>query len=156
MLGSLRSTGSVTWRSVTSPSIVAVSTAHRADAFAACRRLIDEIKAEVPIWKHQRFADGRTEWVGSTPWPTGRSAPSDAATYPGLVTVLYWLVVPLLVTALAAVWVAFAHRSRPPADPRDSMAEHERFRRAMERPAPPTRAHVRPPPESPTSRALSA
>jgi hypothetical protein len=55
------------------------------------------------------------------------------------VTVLYWLVVPLLVTALAAVWVAFAHRARPPADPRDSMAEHERFRQAMERPAPPAR-----------------
>ena len=54
-------------------------------------------------------------------------------------TVLYWLAVPLLVTALAAVWVAFAHRARPPADPRDSMAEHERFRQAMERPAPPVR-----------------
>ena len=51
-------------------------------------------------------------------------------------TVLYWLVVPLLVTALAAMWVAFSHRTRPPADPRDSMAEHQRFRQAMERPAP--------------------
>lgn len=51
-------------------------------------------------------------------------------------TVLYWLVVPLLVTALAAAWVAYAHRTRPPADPRDSMAEHQRFRQAMERPAP--------------------
>jgi hypothetical protein len=50
------------------------------------------------------------------------------------VTVLYWLVVPILVTALAAAWVAFAHRARPPADPRDSMAEHQRFRQAMERP----------------------
>ena len=54
-------------------------------------------------------------------------------------TVLYWLVVPLVVTALAAAWVAFAHRTRPPADPRDSMAEHQRFRQAMERPAPPLR-----------------
>lgn len=51
-------------------------------------------------------------------------------------TVLVWLVVPLLITALAAAWVAFAHRTRPPADPRDSMAEHQRFRAAMERPAP--------------------
>jgi molybdopterin synthase catalytic subunit len=45
--------------------VVAVSAAHRGDAFAASGRLIDEIKAEVPIWKHQRFADGGTEWVGS-------------------------------------------------------------------------------------------
>ncbi len=44
--------------------VVAVSTAHRADAFALCRALIDEVKAEVPIWKHQRFADGQEEWVG--------------------------------------------------------------------------------------------
>ncbi|HYN75232.1 MAG TPA: hypothetical protein VEV13_03465 [Candidatus Limnocylindria bacterium] len=51
-------------------------------------------------------------------------------------TVLYWLLVPLLVTALAAGWIMFAHRSRPRADPRESMAEHERFRQAMERPAP--------------------
>ena len=45
--------------------IVAVSAAHRGDAFTASRRLIDEIKAEVPIWKHQTFVDGRAEWVGS-------------------------------------------------------------------------------------------
>ena len=45
--------------------VVAVSAAHRGVAFAASRRLIDEIKAEVPIWKHQRFVDGSTEWVGA-------------------------------------------------------------------------------------------
>jgi len=28
-------------------------------------RLIDLLKASVPIWKHQRFADGDSEWVGS-------------------------------------------------------------------------------------------
>ena len=44
-----------------------MSSAHRAEAFAAARRLIDELKAEVPIWKHQRFADGGSEWVG-TEW----------------------------------------------------------------------------------------
>lgn len=43
----------------------AVSAAHRAEAFAACSALIDEVKARVPIWKEQRFADGSTEWVGS-------------------------------------------------------------------------------------------
>lgn len=45
--------------------VVAVATAHRAEAFAAARELIDEIKAEVPIWKHQVFSDGGEEWVGS-------------------------------------------------------------------------------------------
>ena len=44
--------------------VVAVSCAHRGDAFDACRMLIDELKAAVPIWKHQRFADGSSEWVG--------------------------------------------------------------------------------------------
>ena len=45
--------------------VVAVAAAHRDTAYAASRRLIDELKADVPIWKHQRFADGTTEWVGS-------------------------------------------------------------------------------------------
>jgi hypothetical protein len=49
------------------------------------------------------------------------------------VTVLYWLVVPLVATAIAAVWVAFTHRARPRAETQDSMAEHQRFRQAMER-----------------------
>jgi molybdopterin synthase catalytic subunit len=46
--------------------VVAVSSPHRAEALDACRALIDELKATVPIWKHQRFADGASEWVGST------------------------------------------------------------------------------------------
>jgi molybdopterin synthase catalytic subunit len=45
--------------------VVGVSCAHRAEAFHACHALIDELKATVPIWKHQRFADGTDEWVGS-------------------------------------------------------------------------------------------
>ena len=45
--------------------VVAVSSPHRAEALDACRALIDELKATVPIWKHQRFADGASEWVGS-------------------------------------------------------------------------------------------
>jgi molybdopterin synthase catalytic subunit len=45
--------------------VVAVSCPHRAEAFEACRRLIDDLKHEVPIWKHQRFADGTEEWVGA-------------------------------------------------------------------------------------------
>jgi molybdopterin synthase catalytic subunit len=45
--------------------VVATTAAHRGDAFQASRALIDTLKAEVPIWKHQRFADGREEWVGT-------------------------------------------------------------------------------------------
>ncbi|HLQ54247.1 MAG TPA: molybdenum cofactor biosynthesis protein MoaE [Streptosporangiaceae bacterium] len=45
--------------------VVAVSSVHRGEAFAACRALIDELKAAVPIWKHQVFGDGGSEWVNS-------------------------------------------------------------------------------------------
>ncbi|SCK31789.1 molybdenum cofactor biosynthesis protein MoaE [Streptomyces sp. WMMB 322] len=45
--------------------VVAVSCPHRAEAFAACHRLVDDLKREVPIWKHQTFADGTEEWVGA-------------------------------------------------------------------------------------------
>ncbi len=43
--------------------LIGVATPHRADAFEACRFLIDELKREVPIWKMERYRDGRTEWV---------------------------------------------------------------------------------------------
>ena len=42
---------------------VAVSCPHRDQAFEACRWLIDAIKATVPIWKKETYADGRDEWV---------------------------------------------------------------------------------------------
>lgn len=45
--------------------IVATAAAHRGQAFDASRALIDQLKAEVPIWKHQLFADGTEEWVGT-------------------------------------------------------------------------------------------
>jgi molybdopterin synthase catalytic subunit len=45
--------------------VVATAAAHRGEAFQACRALIDELKATVPIWKHQRFSDGSDEWVGT-------------------------------------------------------------------------------------------
>lgn len=44
--------------------VVAASCPHRAEAFAACRALIDELKATVPIWKNQVFDDGSQGWVG--------------------------------------------------------------------------------------------
>lgn len=45
--------------------VVATTAAHRGESFAASRTLIDTLKAEVPIWKHQIFSDGTTEWVGT-------------------------------------------------------------------------------------------
>lgn len=45
--------------------VAAVAAAHRKQAFAACDALVDEVKAQVPIWKHQRFTDGTDEWVGA-------------------------------------------------------------------------------------------
>ena len=44
--------------------IASVAAAHRAEAFAACERLVELIKANVPIWKRQYLTDGATEWVG--------------------------------------------------------------------------------------------
>jgi molybdopterin synthase catalytic subunit len=42
----------------------AASAGHRAEAFAACERLVEEIKRGVPIWKRQHYDDGVSEWVG--------------------------------------------------------------------------------------------
>jgi molybdopterin synthase catalytic subunit len=44
--------------------IAVVAAPHRAEAFAACARLVDEIKSGVPIWKRQHLDDGTAEWVG--------------------------------------------------------------------------------------------
>lgn len=44
--------------------VLAVGAPHRGAAFAACQGLIDDLKASVPIWKHQSFSDGTDEWVG--------------------------------------------------------------------------------------------
>ncbi|GAA3229302.1 molybdenum cofactor biosynthesis protein MoaE [Dactylosporangium siamense] len=41
----------------------AISTSHRADAFLLCARLVDEVKARLPVWKRQVFTDGEEEWV---------------------------------------------------------------------------------------------
>jgi molybdopterin synthase catalytic subunit len=45
--------------------IVAAAGGHRDQAFRIGRVLIDRIKAEVPLWKRQRFSDGAHEWVGA-------------------------------------------------------------------------------------------
>jgi molybdopterin synthase catalytic subunit len=45
---------------------IAVAGAHRDEAFAACRHLIEEVKRRVPIWKREIYADGTEEWVDPT------------------------------------------------------------------------------------------
>lgn len=46
-------------------SVVVVAAApHRAEAFAACRWVIDEIKSRLPVWKREHYADGTADWVG--------------------------------------------------------------------------------------------
>ncbi len=42
---------------------VGVTAAHRAEAFEGCRYIIDEIKARLPIWKKEHYADGSSQWV---------------------------------------------------------------------------------------------
>jgi molybdopterin synthase catalytic subunit len=46
--------------------LIGVATAHRADAFEACRYIIDTIKQTVPIWKKEVFTDGEV-WVNAHP-----------------------------------------------------------------------------------------
>lgn len=47
------------------PAIIATAaSAHRADAFEACRALVERVKAELPVWKREILADGSHTWVG--------------------------------------------------------------------------------------------
>ena len=46
---------------------VGVSAPHRDAAFAACRYIIDEVKVRVPIWKHERYAEGDAGWLHPEP-----------------------------------------------------------------------------------------
>jgi molybdopterin synthase catalytic subunit len=45
--------------------VAAVAADHRGAAFEMCALLVDTVKARLPVWKHQLFADGSDEWVGS-------------------------------------------------------------------------------------------
>ncbi len=45
--------------------VAAVAADHRRAAFETCARLVDEIKDRLPVWKHQIFSDGTSEWVNS-------------------------------------------------------------------------------------------
>ena len=43
--------------------VIAAASPHRGDAFEACRMAIEQLKADAPIWKHEKYPDG-SEWVG--------------------------------------------------------------------------------------------
>jgi molybdopterin synthase catalytic subunit len=44
---------------------VGVVSEHRGPAFEACRYIIDQLKARVPIWKREHYADGMSSWINS-------------------------------------------------------------------------------------------
>lgn len=47
---------------------IAVASAHRAPAYEASRYVIEQIKRRLPVWKHEHYADGPSQWVkGTTP-----------------------------------------------------------------------------------------
>lgn|SRR5690554_820639 len=46
--------------------VVAAAAAHRAEAFAACREVVERVKNELPIWKREILVDGSHTWVGIT------------------------------------------------------------------------------------------
>lgn len=50
--------------------LIVVASAHRAQAFEACRWLIDTLKKTVPIWKKETFVDGAV-WADGEPFPAG-------------------------------------------------------------------------------------
>jgi molybdopterin synthase catalytic subunit len=60
----------------TAVAVIAAS-AHREEAFAACRYLIEQTKRRVPIWKREFYADGSVSWVEAD----SESVPSDAGTW---------------------------------------------------------------------------
>ena len=54
---------------------IAVSSPHRAQAYDASRYVIEEIKKRLPVWKHEHYTDGHSEWVeGVTPEPRAEGA----------------------------------------------------------------------------------
>jgi molybdopterin synthase catalytic subunit len=56
---------------------VAVSSAHRAEAFEACRHAIEAIKHDVPMWKRERLSGGEEVWVEGTPIGRKTGRPRD-------------------------------------------------------------------------------
>lgn len=62
---------------------VGTCAAHRDAAFAACRHIIDEVKARVPIWKRERYADGDAGWLHPQDRKTATEPDMSDITSPG-------------------------------------------------------------------------
>ena len=53
---------------------IAVSTPHRAQAFEACRYVIEEVKQRLAVWKQERYVTGDSGWLGGITPPVEESA----------------------------------------------------------------------------------
>ncbi len=73
-LGELEIGGLAVW--------VGVSAAHRDEAFAACRYIIDEVKHRVPIWKKEYYVSGDSGWVNCERCAHGTTPGADHRTHP--------------------------------------------------------------------------
>jgi len=60
--------------------VAAVACAHRAEAFEACRFLIERTKTDVPIWKRESYAEGVSAWLDGSSGAAATESPSAAAT----------------------------------------------------------------------------
>jgi MoaE-MoaD fusion protein len=60
--------------------LIVVASAHRAQAFEACRWLIDTLKKTVPIWKKETFVDGAV-WADGEPFPAGLAVDTAEAAH---------------------------------------------------------------------------
>jgi molybdopterin synthase catalytic subunit len=56
---------------------VGVSAAHRGAAFDACRHIIDQAKAQLPVWKKEHYAGGASAWINCATQARTGAAPSD-------------------------------------------------------------------------------
>ena len=106
--------------------VAAASAAHRAEAFDACRAVIDEVKARVPIWKRQTFSDGQVEWPGIE-----GSLIHIAEHFGRRMKVLLWLMIPVAALIVGIIWAYVISRPAKPAAMQDSMESFSRFRHAL-------------------------
>lgn len=57
--------------------VIGVAAPHRAPCYDASRYIIEELKVRLPVWKHERYADGDASWVGAPVSPEGEGGSTD-------------------------------------------------------------------------------
>lgn len=62
--------------------VVAAGTPHRDEAFRACRKVIEIVKHESPIWKKEHYSDGDSEWSEGCSLCVGEAEPADPVATP--------------------------------------------------------------------------